>query len=187
MSEKFHLDCIQNASINTIIDNSNTGQSTLTSCIDRQCLTPASRDRDSMEMNVYPFSVNAVPSKGGMLFHLETGKDVPFQISRVFFIRDFEPGSVRGQHAHSCLQEILVCVQGDCAVTVEDGLKRMDFNLEHPSEALYIGPMIWIELHDASADCILMALASTPYNPDDCITGHDTFLELARTRRAEGD
>ncbi|MET0332405.1 MAG: WxcM-like domain-containing protein, partial [Dyella sp.] len=39
--------------------------------------------------------------------------------------------------------------------------------------------MVWRELYDFSADCVLMVLADQLYDPSDYITDYDAFLHEA--------
>ncbi len=127
--------------------------------------------------DVYAFPLSCSASAGGRLIPMETGEDIPFPIARVFFIRDLRPGTVRGRHAHLKLREVLVCVQGSCRVGVTDGRAFREFSLDAPDRALYVGPRVWLEISDASPDCIILALASTPYDPGDRITDYAAFLD----------
>ena len=61
-------------------------------------------------MNVHTLTLTAALSKGGTLVPMETGREIPFPIRRVYFIRDFQPGMVRGKHAHRHLEAVLACV-----------------------------------------------------------------------------
>ena len=51
------------------------------------------------------------PSKGGELFVIKNLKSIPFAIQNMFMIKAAE-GSVRGEHAHRRLEEVLYCVSG---------------------------------------------------------------------------
>ena len=57
----------------------------------------------------------------GALTFGELGSPVPFPIKRYFVIFDVPSREVRGEHAHLTLHEFLVCLQGSCAVLLDDG------------------------------------------------------------------
>jgi hypothetical protein len=48
-----------------------------------------------------------------------------------------------------------------------------------------IGQMVWRDLYNFSADCVLMVLADHAYDPDDYITDYDQFLREVRCMRSE--
>lgn len=60
-----------------------------------------------------------------------------------------------------------------------DGRREEDFVLDAPDKALVIGPGIWREMHDFSADCILLVLADAEYDEADYIRDRETFIRHA--------
>lgn len=116
----------------------------------------------------------------GSLIALEGGRDVPFDIARVYYIFGTQPGACRGFHAHRSLQQWAVCVSGTCTVVIDDGRERKSVVLDTPTRALEIGPMIWREMRDFSADALLLVLASAPYEEPDYIRDYDTFKRVVQ-------
>lgn len=57
----------------------------------------------------------------GMLVALEVGKEIPFEVKRVYYMYDTLPGVRRGFHAHKCLEQILVCIHGSCKIHLDNG------------------------------------------------------------------
>ena len=47
--------------------------------------------------------------------------------------------------------------------------------LDDPTQALYIGPMVWREMYDFSPDAVLLVLASKHYNVDDYIRDYAQY------------
>ena len=66
----------------------------------------------------------------GQLVALEEFKDIPFRIKRVYYLYATADGVVRGQHAHKCLQQILVCIHGSCKVRLDNGKEKKIVPLE---------------------------------------------------------
>jgi dTDP-4-dehydrorhamnose 3,5-epimerase-like enzyme len=52
--------------------------------------------------------------------------------------------------------------------------------LDSPDKAIVIDKMIWHEMHEFSADCVLLVLASDFYDEQDYIRNYDAFLELTK-------
>lgn len=119
----------------------------------------------------------------GSLIALESGNIMPM-IARVYYIYGTNTQASRGFHAHRLLEQLAVCVAGSCTIVIDDGTARRDVRLDRPDLGLAISPMIWREMHNFSADCVLMVLASRPYEPEDYIWDYDEFVRLARPPRA---
>lgn len=118
----------------------------------------------------------------GSLVALESGSDLPFPIERAYYIFGTSPGVARGFHAHRDLEQLAICVSGSCRMVLDDGTEREEFALSSPLQGLYIGPMIWREMHDFSSDCVLLVLASKRYDEADYIRNYALFLSLLEAR-----
>jgi dTDP-4-dehydrorhamnose 3,5-epimerase-like enzyme len=112
----------------------------------------------------------------GSLVALETGKQVPFDIKRAYYIFDTKEGVRRGFHAHKTLQQVAVCVRGACTFLLDDGVHQATVRLDRPSVGLYIGAMLWREMFDFTDDCVLLVLADAVYDESDYIRSHADFL-----------
>lgn len=112
----------------------------------------------------------------GSLVALESGKTVPFQVQRVYYLFGTKPGVARGFHAHRKLQQVAVCVTGSCRMVLDDGGGRESAVLNSPTRGLVIKHMVWREMHDFSADCVLLVLASEHYDESDYIRNYENFL-----------
>jgi alkylation response protein AidB-like acyl-CoA dehydrogenase len=120
-------------------------------------------------------------AKGGRLVALESGRDIPFEVRRVFYVHGQDPALVRGQHAHLRGEQVLVCLHGSCAMTLDDGRSTREFVLDRPDRGLHVGPMQWEEFRLAT-DAVLLVFASTTYDRSDYVEHHAAFLDLARRR-----
>ena len=117
----------------------------------------------------------------GSLIAIESGKDIPFDIKRIYYIFDTQPGVVRGHHAHKTLEQMLICVSGSCTIVLDDGENRSEVVLSNPSEGLYIGPNLWREMKDFSEGAVLLVLASDFYDEADYIRNYDEFMSYIRS------
>jgi dTDP-4-dehydrorhamnose 3,5-epimerase-like enzyme len=116
----------------------------------------------------------------GSLIALQGGLEVPFEIARAYYVFGTRPGVDRGFHAHQNLHQFAVCVSGSCVMVLDDGSERVEVRLDSPDIALEIGPMIWREMTEFSADAVLLVLASSRYDTSDYIKDYQKFAELAR-------
>lgn len=112
----------------------------------------------------------------GSLVVVEAGKDVPFPIKRSYFIYGTSPHEPRGFHAHKQLEQVFVCLRGSCDVVLDDGLHKKTVKLDASDKSLYVGKMIWHEMHNFSHDCLFAAFASDLYDENDYIRDYQDFL-----------
>ena len=116
----------------------------------------------------------------GQLIALEEGKDIPFEIKRVYYMYDTVNGVRRGFHAHKSLEQILICINGRCKVLLDNGVEKKIVSLEKRYEGLYIPNNMWREMFDFSEDAVLLVLASDIYKEEDYIRNYDEFLRFIK-------
>ena len=115
----------------------------------------------------------------GSLIALEKGSNVPFDIKRVYYIYDTKRGVPRGFHAHTELEQMLICVSGSCKIKCDNGKGIVEhFELNSPEQALYIGRNIWREMYDFSQGCVLMVIANQYYKEEEYIRNYDEFKKI---------
>ncbi len=131
-------------------------------------------------MNIKRVYVQPHGDARGQLVALESKKDVPFEIKRVYYIYDTLEGVHRGFHAHKSLKQLLICVCGSCKVRLDDGSDKEEVLLNKPYEGIYIEGTIWREMYDFSSDAVLLVLASEPYNEEEYIRDYNEFLGYVR-------
>jgi acetyltransferase-like isoleucine patch superfamily enzyme/dTDP-4-dehydrorhamnose 3,5-epimerase-like enzyme len=114
----------------------------------------------------------------GSLAVAQVGQGVPFVPRRVFAVFDVPSREVRGEHAHRTLEQLLVCIRGECAVVVDDGVHREEVALDSPRVGLYVPPLIWATQYKFSPDAVLLVLASAEYDADEYIRDYDVYLAV---------
>ena len=114
----------------------------------------------------------------GQLVAIEAMKDLPLPIDRVYYIYDTLPGVRRGFHAHKCLQQILLCVNGSCKIHLDNGHETAEVLLDKPNEGLYIANNMWREMYDFTPGTVLLVLASEYYDEADYIRNYDDFIKM---------
>ena len=95
---------------------------------------------------------------------------LPADVKRVFYIYDVED-CVRGGHRHKTTIQVAVAIQGSCTIWNVAGptAQAESFAMDSPSRAVLLQPWDFHWMQDFSRDCILMVLASEPFDPDDYI------------------
>jgi dTDP-4-dehydrorhamnose 3,5-epimerase-like enzyme len=115
----------------------------------------------------------------GYLVALEAVRNVPFDLKRAYIIFGTIEGVRRGLHAHRATEQLAVCVHGKCSFLLDDGKARATIVLDRPDLGLYLGPMLWHEMFDFSADCVLLVLANQYYDESDYIRNYAAFRAMA--------
>lgn len=114
----------------------------------------------------------------GSLAVIECGREVGFLPRRVYFMYGAGAGSARGAHAHRLLEQLIVAVQGSFDITLDNGRGVCTHRLDSPERALYLGPMVWRDMTNFTADSLCFVLASERYDNADYIRDYDEFKEL---------
>jgi dTDP-4-dehydrorhamnose 3,5-epimerase-like enzyme len=127
--------------------------------------------------NIKVLDFNIIGDERGSLVAIEQLKDIPFEIKRVYYIWGTEKESVRGKHAHTQLEQVLICVSGSCKIRLDNGKEKQIIDLKDKNQGLFIGTMIWREMFDFSEDCVLLVLASEYYNEKEYIRDYSEFVE----------
>ena len=115
--------------------------------------------------------------KRGSLTLAESGNEIPFQITRAYWIHDVPEGEERGMHANKISYQYLVAVNGSVEITLEDinGIKT--YTLDSKDKGLLVPPRTWNELRNFSHDAVLLVLASHSYDETTYINSHEEFLQ----------
>lgn len=122
------------------------------------------------------FELPKIADARGNLTFIESNKQVPFQIQRVYYLYDVPGGSERGGHAHKKLEQLIVALSGSFDVVIDDGESQKRFHLNRPYYGLYICPYIWRELDNFSSGSVCAVMASRPYEEDDYFREYKDYL-----------
>ena len=98
--------------------------------------------------------------RGSLVVAEGSGKDIPFEIKRVFYMYGSDPTVVRGQHANRKTEFVLINVSGTSKVKVDNGVEQAVIELNRPRMGLYLKTMLWKDMYDFSPDSILLVLAT---------------------------
>ncbi len=135
-----------------------------------------------MEIKTYTFPPHG--DDRGQLVAIEAMKDLPFEVKRVYYIYDTLPGVRRGFHAHKCLEQILLCVNGTCKIHLDNGEDTAEVVLDKPNEGLYIANNMWREMYDFTPGTVLLVLASQYYDEADYIRNYEDFIKMVKEAQA---
>lgn len=116
----------------------------------------------------------------GNLTFIESGRHIPFEIRRTYYLYDVPGGSSRAAHAHRELHQLMIAMAGSFDVTLDDGRKKKKFHLNRSYYGLYIPPMIWRDLDNFSSGSVCMVLASEFYDEAEYIRDYGEFQCLTK-------
>jgi WxcM-like, C-terminal len=125
------------------------------------------------------WSFEAYKDERGCLFAIEHfDQRLAFRPVRSFFIFDVPPSQRRADHTLLNCHEVLVAVRGSMKVRLDNGREARTLTLDHPGDALYVPPMIWLSITEFSPGAVLHVLASEPYESTLRISNREEFLRL---------
>ena len=116
--------------------------------------------------------------KSGINSMIENNKNIPFEVTRVFFLYDIEEGYSRGNHAHIECHQLLIAGSGSFQVIIDDGEIKKKVFLNKPSLGLYIPPGIWASETNFSKGSVCLVLASHKYDEKDYIRNYSDFIKF---------
>jgi hypothetical protein len=126
-----------------------------------------------MHYKVYDL-VDTGDDRGGLI-PFEKGMNVPFEVSRAFYIFNTRPGTARGSHANRNSQFLFVIISGSCNVKIDNGVDQSVITLNRPNQALWLDKMVWKEMYDFSYNAILLVLSNEKYDENEYIRDYKDY------------
>jgi hypothetical protein len=123
-----------------------------------------------------------VDARGGLIF-AEDDRHVPFKIKRFFCIYGVPEGGHRGAHAHRNHHQFILMLNGASTISIDEGVGTADVRLDHPSQGLYVPPLVWIELTRFTAGAVCLVLTSEHFDESDYIRDYAEFRKIALGER----
>ncbi|MEA2444590.1 MAG: hypothetical protein QOJ12_1882 [Thermoleophilales bacterium] len=117
-----------------------------------------------------------IPDPRGNLTPVESGRDVPFAIRRVYWIYDVPGGTARGGHAYRTGEEVFIALSGSFDLTVDDGCgATVRQALNRSYYGVHVPALNWRRLENFSTNGVCLVLASTPYDEADYLRDYEDF------------
>lgn len=135
------------------------------------------------KLSVYDCSVIELPkieNEKGNITSIHGNVNLPFDISRVFYLYDIPGGEARGAHAHKECHQFLIAAHGSFEVVLDDGINKRTVTLNRPYFGLHIPPGIWAAEQGFSSGAICLVMTSHNYNEADYIRSYDNFIEYRK-------
>ena len=128
----------------------------------------------------YISPLNKIHNRAGNITIIESGKNIPFSIKRIYYLYDIPSGEARGGHAHKELYQLIVATSGSFNILLDDGMNKKIVTLNKPDYGLMIVPGIWSELYDFSSGAVCLVLASHKYSEKDYIRDYENYIEVRK-------
>lgn len=119
-----------------------------------------------------------IPDERGNLSFFENDVQIPFSISRTYWIYDVPGGEVRGGHAYKSLQEVIIALSGSFDVVLHDGVSEKTFSLNRSYYGLYVPKMIWRHMENFSTNSLAMIVSDQPYKENEYLRDFDQFKKM---------
>lgn len=118
-----------------------------------------------------------IKSPGGSLSFFEKGKEINFDIKRIYYIYKFCEQNRRGFHAHKELKQVMFCPYGKIQIEFTNGRIKQSYLLDDPTKILVIEKGYWREFVSLEEGSILCVGASDVYDEKDYIRNYDEYLK----------
>ncbi len=115
--------------------------------------------------------------ENGYLVAIENGKEIPFDIKRVFYIYGTKGDVVRGQHSNRKSEFVLINLSGSSKVNVDYGDREEVYELNTPNIGLYVPKMLWKDMYEFSSDSVLLVLSNEPYDAQEYIRDKQEYYK----------
>lgn len=138
------------------------------------------------KVSVYECSVielHQIKNRAGNITPVQNGENIPFDVSRIFYLYDIPGGEDRGAHAHKTCHQFLVAVSGSFEIEMDDGKNKRTVTLNRPYFGLHIPPGIWAAEKGFSSGAICLVLASEKYDETDYIRDYNEFIMFKKVNK----
>ena len=129
--------------------------------------------------NLKPQIINLpkILDERGNLSFFENSRQIPFEISRTYWIYDVPGGETRGGHAFKEQQEFIIALSGAFDVVLHDGERELKFHLNRSYYGLYVPRMIWRSMENFSTNSLALVVSDRNYFEEDYIRDFEVFIK----------
>tara|TARA_R110001599_G_scaffold9386_3_gene46396 strand:- start:10803 stop:11210 length:408 start_codon:yes stop_codon:yes gene_type:complete len=124
--------------------------------------------------------VNLNFNKSNTNITIENNIDIPFDVKRIYYLYGIQNNSIRGEHAHKDLYQLIIGLNDGLKIKIDDGENKKTVTLNSQNKGLLIVPGIWRTLTEFSSESICLVLASEFYSENDYIRNYNEFLNYKK-------
>lgn len=129
----------------------------------------------------YLFDLPKFEDARGNLSFIEEGGQIPFRISRLYWIYDVPGGQVRGSHAFKSQEEIIIALSGSFDVVLHDGTEERRYQLNRAYKALYVPARMWRTLENFATNSVCLVISSGMYDENEYIRNFRRFKQFIKS------
>jgi len=122
--------------------------------------------------------LNKVLDDRGNLTFIEEFKDIPFSISRTYWVYDVPGGEIRGAHAFKEQREFIVALSGSFDVVLNNGDGEKRYHMNRSYYGLYVPSMQWRFLDNFSTNSVALILTDKVFSQEDYIWDFNDFIKM---------
>jgi len=122
--------------------------------------------------------LNKVLDDRGNLTFIEEFKDIPFSISRTYWVYDVPGGEIRGAHAFKEQREFIVALSGSFDVVLNKGDGEQRYHMNRSYYGLYVPAMHWRYLDNFSTNSVALILTDKVFSEEDYIWDFNDFIKM---------
>lgn len=119
----------------------------------------------------------------GNLSFIEGGRDIPFDIKRIYYLYDVPSGSERAGHAHRDLTQVFISMSGSFDLHLDDGFEQQTVHMNRSHHGFLVCSWVWRVVNNFSGNAVCLVLASEHYAESDYIRNENDFRRLIAARR----
>lgn len=123
--------------------------------------------------------------ENGNLSVVENGRQLPYDVNRVYYLYDVPGGVERGGHSHRHCHEFILAVSGSFDIEIDDGREKRKVSLNRSNCGLLVVPGIWRVLNNFSSGSVCLVLASDCYDESDYVRDYSEFKQLTANKSAK--
>lgn len=124
-----------------------------------------------------------ITDRRGNLSFIESGRHLPFEVKRTYWLYDVPGDAHRTGHAFREQQEFIIALSGSFDVVLHDGSELCRYHMARSYYGLYVPAMMWRELDNFSTNSLALVLSSTMYDAADYIEDFNQYREELRDER----
>lgn len=117
----------------------------------------------------------------GSLVVAEFSACVPFDVMRIFYVREVPVNVTRGKHAHRECRQYMICQAGRVLIEATNGKQTRQIELSAGQAVLVDNGIFYSETY-LERETVLLVLCDKPYDVKDYIDNMDEYLALYRAK-----
>ena len=100
---------------------------------------------------------------------------------RLYWINNFVPGAIRGNHAHKILKQVFIVINGHVKLELYRGDSKREMILHSDSDLLYLEPGTWRRFSSDDPGSVLLVLCDRQFDESDYLRDWQSYSDWYKT------